>query len=372
MRIPLASPSRENTAIQAELTEAFHRFFKSGTYVLGGEVSSFESEFADYLGVSACVSVANGTDALRLAMQGLGLQAGDKIGLAANAGGYAAVAARSLGVDLEYFDVTPSGHIDVDWVAKDLKRRQPDARPKAIVYTHLFGGSNLTVSDVEKLESLGTLIIEDCAQSAGLKIESRQSGTLGAVGTYSFYPTKNLGALGDGGAIATNHSRVAEQVRLLRQYGWAQKYNIAFPGGINSRMDEIQAAVLRRKLHYLDEWNNARSQNANKVIDLSMFKPSSFLSTRASGSVQHLFVIDTEALGILRVDLAEYLSKLGIETGIHYPIPDYRQPGFGLAKSPRLKETERQCRSFLTLPMGPHLLEEEINHLGKSLKNFPH
>ena len=370
--IPVSMPNRENKSLATEINLAFQEFLESGTYVLGHQVRLFEEEFSSFIGSPNCVSVANGTDALRLAMQGIGLERGDKIALAANSGAYGAIAALSLGLNLEYFDVSGSGHLDIQSLVELLSLRSMDNRPKAIIYTHLFGGTNLTQADVENLGKLGVRTIEDCAQSAGLTIEGKRSGTLGDVATFSFYPTKNLGALGDGGAVVTAFSEVAEKVRQLRQYGWSNKYTIEIPGGSNSRLDEIQAAFLRCKLRNLDRWNERRSEYVAHVIESSGMDPFSFASSRARFSVHHLFVVDTDSMGVPREQLAEYLFSKGVATGIHYPIPDHKQPGLEFADGLSLKETERQAKSFLTLPMSSFLSQAEVRYIGESIRGFPH
>lgn len=370
MIIPVAMPKRENEALSAEIYLAFQDFLESGAYVLGAQVQSFEDEFSSYIGAHHCVSVANGTDALRLAMQGIGLTNGDKVAMSANAGAYGTIAALSLGLELEYFDVSSSGHIYIPGLVELIGQRPVEQRPKAIVYTHLFGGSNLTQTDVENLRNLGVRVIEDCAQSAGLTIDGKRAGTFGDVSTFSFYPTKNLGALGDGGAVVTPYFPVAEKIRQLRQYGWSDKYLIATPSGSNSRLDEIQAAFLRCKLRHLDNWNAKRSDYAHQIIESSGVDPGYFLATRARSSVHHLFVVDTEMMGIDRQGFADYLLTKGISTGVHYPTPDHKQPGLISREGLSLEETERQAMSFLTLPMSPFLLPEEVGRLGEAIGRY--
>jgi dTDP-4-amino-4,6-dideoxygalactose transaminase len=240
--------------LRAELDAAIARVNDRGHYILGPEVEAFEREFAAYCGAAACVAVGNGTDALELALRALGVGAGDEVATVGNAGGYATTAIRAAGATPVYVDVDDATlGIDCHSLAD---RITPGTR--AIVVTHLYG----RMADVEALVRIAREreipLIEDCAQAHGAARAGRKAGTFGVLGCYSFYPSKNLGALGDAGALVTGDTALAARVAELRTYGWRGKYRVAASGGMNSRMDEVQAAVLRVKLPRLDAWNAAR------------------------------------------------------------------------------------------------------------------
>lgn len=234
-KVPVHDPRRAALALRAELSTGFDRFLEAGRYVLGPEQELFEQEFASFLGVRHCVGVASGTDALELALMAVGCGGGDRILTAANCGAYAAAAARRAGLRVSYADVdSPTLTLSPETVEAALT---PDVR--AVVVTHLYG----LLADVEGILALcrdrGIAVVEDCAQAAGARRNGLRAGAFGDAAAFSFYPTKNLAALGDGGAVSTGSDEVADRVRRLRQYGWGQKYEISLLGGSNSRLDEL-------------------------------------------------------------------------------------------------------------------------------------
>jgi dTDP-4-amino-4,6-dideoxygalactose transaminase len=271
----------------------------------------------------------------------------------ANAGGYATTAIRATGATPAYVDV------DADLLGMDPAplAHAITPRTRAIVVTHLYGRLAHIDAIARLAQERDVPLIEDCAQAHGASLDGRKAGTFGAVGCYSFYPTKNLGALGDAGALVTSDPALAARIAELRTYGWRSKYRVATPGGMNSRMDELQAAVLRVKLPHLDAWNARRREIAlryaaaieNPLIELPPTLP-------GSDDVVHLYVVRTEQRDALRA----HLGAVGIATDVHYPVPDHRQPGWADAKPPRLPHTERACDEVLTLPCYPELKEAEI------------
>jgi aminotransferase EvaB len=256
--IPIQDLKRHYQVMAVELKAVAARVLDSGWYVLGQEVRSFESEFAAYLGATECVSVANGTDALELALRAFAIGLGDEVCTVANAGMYSTIAILSVGARPVFVDIEPR---TLTLCPNRLASRITD-KTKAIIVTHLYG----CMADIEAILKLakgrGIPVIEDCAQAHGAKRLNRTAGTWGDIGCYSFYPTKNLGALGDGGALSTNDPKLAERLRRLRQYGWSSRYHSDDCGGRNSRLDELQAAFLRVKLPHLNAWNGRRQQIA--------------------------------------------------------------------------------------------------------------
>ena len=235
---------------QAQLLECFQNFLSEGRYVLGPGVLSFEQAFSTYVGTDHCVGVANGTDALEIALKGVGIQSGDLVVTSANAGGYSTAAIFAIGAVPHYVDVDPETCcLTLSSIEQSLINK-----PKAVVVTHLYGR---TVPDIEAIADLcrrrQVLLIEDCAQAHGSRISGRCAGSFGDASCFSFYTTKNLGGLGDGGAICTSNLDVAECCRKLRQYGWDTKYRISLHGGRNSRLDELQARFLELFLPDLDQ-----------------------------------------------------------------------------------------------------------------------
>lgn len=347
--------SRHTQPMQAALNAAIGRVLQSGWFVLGPEVRAFEEEFAGYCGVPHCVSLANGTDALELALRALGIGHGKTVLTVANAGMYGTAAILAAGATPVYADILPDTLL-VD--VADL-RRILDSRPvDAIIVTHLYG----LLADVPEIVRLahdrGVPVIEDCAQAHGAMLHGRKAGAFGDIGCFSFYPTKNLGALGDGGAIATGRADLAEQIRRLRQYGWSGKYHADLAGGRNSRLDEMQAAVLRVMLPMLDRWNERRREIATRysrrIVHPAVIAP----AIHTQEYVAHLYVIRTTR----RDSLKQHLAEAGIPSDIHYPVPDYAQASCRhLFAGTELLTTSLACAEVLTLPCFPEMSDGEID-----------
>src|SRR3954453_17541427 len=261
-RVPLNDLVRQNLLIHDELVGSARRVIERGWYVLGSEGADFEKAFAAYCDVPHAIGVANGTDAIELALRAVGVGEGDRVATVANAGFYASTSIHAIGARPRYVDVlakTQSMNVD------SLQRLLSQNPVRAVIATHLYG----RLADVEAIAAickpLGIPVIEDCAQAHGATRNGKAAGSFGDAGCFSFYPTKNLGALGDGGAVTTTNAAIAGRVRQLRQYGWDKKYQVNRAGGRNSRLDELQAALLLAKLPHLDRWNEDRRAIAGRL-----------------------------------------------------------------------------------------------------------
>lgn len=343
---------RHTTPLRAELLAALEAVLDSGHFVLGGELAAFEREFAAFCRVGDCIAVANGTDALELGLRACGVGPGEMVAGVANAGFYGTTAVRALHAQPIYVDVDPAtGLVQLDALADTCRRH----RPRAMIVTHLYGRMVDMPTVMEIANASGTLVVEDCAQAHGATLADRPAGSWGTVGCFSFYPTKNLGALGDAGAVVTGDAVIAARLRQLRQYGWRSKYDVNLPGGRNSRMDEMQAAVLRRLLPRLNGWNNRRRAIAAAFADGIRHPLVRSLAGTGEAYVAHLYVVRCRS----RESLQSHLRGRGIPTDIHYPIPDHRQAAQAEAL-PRLPETEALANEVLSLPCFPEMEESEV------------
>lgn len=362
--VPLNDLRRSLLEQGPSLAKAFARVVDSGWLVHGPEHAAFQHEMADYIGVDHALGVASGTDALELAMQALTPGGGGAVVTAANAGAYATVAARSAGFEVRYCDVDPVSHLlDPDALGAVL---DDEGAVFAVVVTHLYG----RVADVEAVRRVcaprGVRVIEDCAQAIGAEIAAGRAGSLADVGTFSFYPTKNLGALGDGGAVTTNDPTIADRVTTLRQYGWRTKYRIAERSGRNSRLDELQAAVLRYRLPFVAEGNARRREIIARYEDAASERVL-VLEARGAYHSGHLAVCETEDAA----DLAAHLARADVGSDVHYPVPDHRQEAYEAQyASLRLPVTERLVGRILSLPCFPELTEDEIERVCRALATY--
>ncbi|MCF7539110.1 DegT/DnrJ/EryC1/StrS family aminotransferase [Pseudomonas petrae] len=351
--IVLFSATKANAGI--DFVSPLKKVLDSHWYILGNEVKLFEEEFASYVGVEHCVSVANGSEALELALRGLGVEQGNRVVAIANAGFYSSTAIHAIGAEPVYVDV------DAETLTMCPKALASviDTKPAAIIVTHLYGQLANIEEIVRIASAAGVPVLEDCAQSHGARRNGKQAGSFGNIACFSFYPTKNLGALGDGGAVVTRDDQLAARIRQLRQYGWSQKYEVAIPGGRNSRLDEMQAAILRVKLPLLDEWNAQRRSIAQRYntafASLDMQLPSS----TAEDYVAHLYVVRLNN----RAKFAASLKEKSINTDIHYPIADHRQPAYHASATNSLAVTEQACDTVISLPCYPGLTDEEVDRV---------
>jgi len=359
--IPLQDLKRQHRVLAKSVRGVFERVTESGWFILGNEVAQLELEFARYIGAKEAVAVANGTDALELALRALGVGRGDSVVLVANAGFYGSASVMAVGGNSIFVDVDPKRlTLDPEMLVRAL--REP---AKAIIVTHLYGQMAEMPKILSIAQTRGVPVVEDCAQAHGASINGKCAGTWGALGCFSFYPTKNLGALGDAGMVVTSDVHLSERVRMLRQYGWKNKYEIRVAGGRNSRMDELQAAILRMKLPHLPEWNSRRRVVAEQYNKAFATLDITLPEIEGDSYVAHLYVVRTTK----RAHLKDRLEKDGIQTQIHYPIPDYRQPIFGSHpnKNTCLKVTEDACSQVLSLPCFPELESEEVSRVISSV-----
>jgi dTDP-4-amino-4,6-dideoxygalactose transaminase len=346
-----------------KLTKISTKVFSSSQHILGPNVQNFELKFADYIGVNHCLGVANGSDALVIALRAIGVKKDDEVATVANAGFYTCAALNLIGAKPVFIDIDPDSLL-IDPI--DLEKKLITNKIKAVVVTHLYGQVAPIKDVIELCSKSGIKVIEDCAQAHGAQIEGKKVGSFGDISTFSFYPTKNLGAVGDGGAVLTNDDQIAKIVKKIRQYGWGDKYSVEIEHGTNSRLDELQAAFLVAKLEELDNWNQQRITIAKQYVNAFKNTKVKVLKNILTG-VAHLFVVLTED----RDKLVEHLSKNNIQSGIHYPISDHKQAIYKEKyKDISLPVTDSTVAKILSLPIYPGMKQDEIDHVIKVISNF--
>jgi len=366
--IPQADPKANYLAHKEAINAAIARVLESGWYILGSEVTAFEREFAAYLGVKESVGVASGTDALYLALRACGVGPGDIVLTVSHTAVATAAAIGLCGATPVFVDIEPDGYTMDPNRLEDAVRRFRGGHPKAVVPVHLYGHPVDMGAIAEVARRYDLRVVEDCAQSHGATFRGKQTGTLGHIAAFSFYPTKNLGALGDGGLVATDTQELAEKIRLLREYGWKERYVSAVEGQ-NSRLDELQAAVLRVKLPHLDAENESRRRIA--AIYQSVLAGVGPVLPKIGPDVAHVFhqyVIRTPR----RDELKAYLKERGIGTLIHYPVPIHRQPAYAgrSRREEHLPNTEKIAGQILSLPMFPELREEQARIVARKIREL--
>lgn len=367
--MPLNDPKRRFVAMKGELVEEFVKFLERGVYVGGADVLDFEKRFAAWCGHKFCVAVANGTDALELAARAVGVSTGDEVICVANAGGYLTTACSAIGAIPVYVDVNLSD-AQINWEAAVAALTD---RTSAIGVTHLFGLRNDVSVLKAKLAGLGrgnVRIIEDYAQAHGAKIGPDLKGTAGDIATFSFYPTKNLGALGDAGAIVTDDPVIEATLRQLREYGWTSKYLSAVRHGRNSRMDSFQALLLSHALNYVSAANRVRREI---YTSYTRCLPAGWrLIGEDSGRfVAHLCVLVAPHVES-RDRMARHLLAAEVANTVHYPVLDVDQPawaGFG-RKSGALENSYKLRDRILTIPCFAEMYDNEIASVMTALANF--
>ena len=346
-----------------KLTKISTTILNSPQHILGPNVQNFEIKFADYIGVKHCLGVANGSDALVIALRSIGVKKDDEVATVANAGFYTCAALNLIGAIPILIDIDPDSLL-IDPI--DLEKKMITNNIKVVVVTHLYGQVAPIKAVIELCSKSGIKVIEDCAQATGAQVEGKKVGSFGDISTFSFYPTKNLGAVGDGGAILTNDEQIAKIVKKIRQYGWGEKYSVEIENGTNSRLDELQAAFLIAKLDDLDNWNQQRITIAEQYVNAFEKTKVKALKNTLKG-VAHLFVILTDD----RDKLIEHLSKNSIQSGIHYPISDHKQAIYKEKfKEINLPVTDSSVDKILSLPIYPGMKQEEIDHVINVVSNF--
>ena len=364
--IPQVNPLASFHAQEHEIRDAISDVLDDGTYILGEQVAAFEHEFAQYLGVDHAVGCASGTDAIALALRALGIGRGDKVVTVSHTAVATVAAIEMVGATPVLIDIEPLYYtMDPNELASVLKADH-NHRIKAAIPVHLYG-QPADIIDIATICSLHDVwCIEDCSQAHGAMVGKHKVGTFGNLATFSFYPTKNLGAIGDGGMVVTNDIELDSELCALRQYGWANEARISECPGINSRLDEIQAAILRVKLKRLDDNNNLRRQLAisyDEVVPPWM-RPAE--RPGVTGVYHHQYVIRHTKRDLIRARLAD----AGVATAIHYPVPVHLQPAYKdrVALGPsKCHETKLATQQILSLPMWPEMSHEQIQTVCNAL-----
>jgi dTDP-4-amino-4,6-dideoxygalactose transaminase len=359
--IPLCAPQLRFKRFSIAVREAIQRVLDATQFILGPEVESFEADFATYLGVRHCIGVNSGTDALILALRSLGIGPGDEVITVSMSFTATAMAVLHTGAQPRFVDVDP--------VTRCMNLAQVEAvvtpRTVAILPVHLHGHP----MDMPRLMALAEhhrlAVVEDCAQAHGARIDGRAVGSWGHLGAFSFYPTKNLGCPGDGGAVVTQDPALAARVRALRTYGWFDEQRVSAELAHNSRLDELQAAILSALLPHLEEGNRERAALAARYRTL-LEGSDVALPPDHPGAIYHQFVICARQRDALRSYLKE---RAGIETGIHYPVPIHHQPLFAVYATTPLPVTDDLARSMVSLPIQPEVVGNQVPDIVRNVKD---
>ena len=368
MPVPFVDLQAQYRSIKAEIDAAIQRVLDTSAFILGREVEAFERAFAEYVGARACVGVSNGTAAIQLALQACGVGAGDEVIVPANTFFATAEAVSTAGATPVFVDCDPvTYNIDAGKIEAAVNERT-----RALLPVHLYGQPADLEAVFEVAERHDLIVIEDAAQAHGARYKGRRVGSLARAGCFSFYPGKNLGAYGEGGAVVTDDAEVARRLRMLRDHGSEQKYRHELVG-YNFRLEGIQGAVLGVKLKYLDEWNASRRAHAARYRALlAPLADSGALAlpqeVAYAEHVYHLFVIQTGA----RDALQRYLSAAGVQTGIHYPVPVHLQPAYAAHghREGDFPNAESQSTRVLSLPMFAELTEHQVGYVAQAIADF--
>jgi dTDP-4-amino-4,6-dideoxygalactose transaminase len=361
MKIPLVDLQSMHAEVRDELDEAWRQVSLSGQFVGGEAVENFESKWADYCGTEYCVGVGSGTVALQLTLAALGLGRGDEIIVPANTFIATAEAVAAVGARIAFVDVHPAKLL----ITAEILKRAITSRTAAVIAVHLYGQPADMDSISQVASSAGIAVIEDAAQAHGASWRGKKAGSLSHAGCFSFYPGKNLGAFGDGGAVVTNDRAVAERIRSLRDHGRSQDnpYRHELVGGTH-RLDALQAAVLSVKLKRLDAWNAGRRRAADAYAASLAGLPVQLVDTGPdASSCYHLAVVQTPH----RDEVRQALAAEQISTGLHYPIPCHRQTPFMTRRVSSLPVVEAAADRVLSLPMFPHLTNAQIRSVADAI-----
>lgn len=369
--IQQANPGAAYLEQKEAIDAAIARVLSSGWYVLGEEVQAFETEFASFAEADNAISVASGTDAIELALRAAGVGRGDLVFTVSHTAVATVAAIERAGATPYLVDVVPDTYtmdpVDLAAAVDDAAFRAPTLTPKVVIPVHLNGHPADMHPILEIARAKQLLVIEDCAQAHGARYSGRSVGTLGDLGTFSFYPTKNLGAIGDGGMVVCRNPEIADRLRSLREYGWEKRY-VSAAAGINSRLDELQAAILRVKLKKLALHTERRRSLANRYRTQLQIAGLP-VERKEAEHVYHLFVIRVEARDALQISLREE----GIGTAVHYPVPIHRQDAYSeclVSQRSRLEVTEAICGSILSLPLYPQLEDSDVDRICERLNSL--
>jgi dTDP-4-amino-4,6-dideoxygalactose transaminase len=367
--IPQTDPRAAYLAQKSEIDAAIAQVLESGQYILGPVAERFESDFAAFLGLAHGIGCASGTDAIELALRACGIGAGDLVFTVSHTAVATVAAIERAGATPVLVDIEAGG-FDIDPAALDAALRRPSpGRPAAVLPVHLYGEPADLISIGELARGQGLRMIEDCAQSHGAHYRGRPTGSFGDIACFSFYPTKNLGALGDAGIIATDDSSLAAAAREIREYGWRERY-VSARSGINTRLDPIQAAILAVKLPRLDSDNQRRQAIAASYDEGLAGLPIALPPRRVNAShVFHQYVIRSQKRDRLR----EHLRAAAIGTGIHYPVPVHLHPAYRgrVAAGPTgLRNSERAAGEILSLPIYPQLADAAVDRVIGEIRKF--
>ena len=362
--IPVANPAAQFRAHEDAVRKAVDRVLVSGWYILGKEVRGFEEEFAAYIGTTHAIGVNSGTDARAIALRAMGVTPGDEVITVSHTAVATVAAIEQIGAVPVFADIDPvSRCMDPQSMLSMVSEKT-----RAIVVVHIYGQPADMQAILAIAHGRNLMVLEDCAQSHGAEIGGRKAGNLGHAAAFSFYPTKNLGALGDGGAVLSNDTALAERCRWLREYGWKERYISAVPG-INSRLDEMQAAILREKLRFLEQDNNRRRLIADRyskaLAGTGLVVPPDVPDT---SPVFHLYVVECDH----REHFETHMSRHGIATARHYPQPAHRQPAYAgrIRGGDRLPHTDKLYGRIVTLPMYPELTSTQVDRVCAALSDY--
>jgi dTDP-4-amino-4,6-dideoxygalactose transaminase len=365
MNVPFMELKTEHEALRGDLRRAWDEALDNAAFIGGASVERFEAAFAKFCEAQHAIGVANGTDAIVLALKAVGVRPGDEVIVPANSFVATAEAIVHAGATPIFVDVDPNTYtIDVNLVEESIT-----PRTKAIAAVHLYGQPAEMKRLCELAARHGIRVIEDAAQAHGARYQGRRAGSLGDAACFSFYPAKNLGACGDGGAVVTNDPAIAEAVRKLRDHGGLRKYQHDVVG-YNSRLDSLQASVLHLKLARLEERNAMRRRHAETYSRLLGRLDGIVLPREAEGamSVYHLYVIRLERGS--RDRLQAYLAENGVQTGIHYPTPIHCTQAFSQFRTSGCPIAERNAARILSLPMYPEMTKEQLQHVGHAIGDY--
>ena len=359
--VPFVDLKQQYTSIKSEVDAAIARVIENTSFILGPEVRAFEAAFAEYVGARACIAVNSGTAALQLALMAAGIGAGDEVIVPSFTFFATAEAVSVLGATPVFVDVDPVSYT----VTAAAIERAITPRTRALIPVHLYGQAADLDPILELAKKHHLHVIEDAAQAHGAEYKRKRVGSLGSAGCFSFYPSKNLGAYGEAGAVVTNDEELAKRLRLLRDHGSTSKYAHAIVG-YNFRMEEIQAAVLNVKLRHLNDWNDARRARA-ATYNASLSSAGLVLPEEMDYArhVYHVYAVQSQN----RDDLQKRLTAAGVQTGVHYPIPIHLQPAYASLgyKGGELPVTENLAERVLSLPMFPELSDEQIGRVAEVL-----